>query len=58
MIEWLKQKLRAWVITRDIATLKRMQDEENSKFQQATDRLNKAIDRPHKPDKVKVINGI
>ena len=57
MIEWLMQKLRAWGVNREIATLRRMQAEEKTKLQEASDRLDAVLDRPHKPDKGKVLNG-
>ena len=51
------QKLRAWGVNREIATLQRMQDEEKTKLQQASERLDAVLDRPSKPDKRKVPNG-
>ena len=56
MIEWLMQKLRAWSVNREIATLQRMQNEEKTKLQEASDRLD-AVLPPRKPDKRKVPNG-
>lgn len=57
MIEWLMQKLRAWGVNKEIATFKRMQNEEKTKLQEASDRLDAVLDRPRKPDKRKVPNG-
>jgi len=51
------QKLRAWGVNREIATLQRMQDEQKTKLQEASDRLDAVLDRPSKPDKRKVPNG-
>ena len=56
MIEWLMQKLRAWGVNREITKLQRMQDEEKTKLQEASDRLD-AVLPPRKPDKRKVPNG-
>jgi len=57
VIEWIMQKLRSWSVNREIATLQRMQDEEKTKLQQASERLDAVLDRPSKPDKRKVPNG-